>query len=173
MPRGPWGCSSSTPYASWPTPRMRGPWTSSGSPLVGIGQPYTARTDPPVIVQDLPTAAYAYAGGNATLSIMADGAPTLHYQWKKGASPVGSDSPTLTLTGLTTGNSGNYSVTINNSYGSTNSATCLLTVLASPDLYTDQVLPDAPGATGRSTRRWLPPPTTIPAAARTAPRMAA
>jgi hypothetical protein len=118
--------------------RIGGTWASVN--------PNTPRTDPPVIVQDLPTAAYAYVGGNAALSIAAAGAPTLHYQWKKGTSPVGTDSPTLALTGLTTGNSVSYSVTINNSYGSTNSVTCLLTVVASPDLYTSQVLPDAPGA---------------------------
>jgi hypothetical protein len=118
--------------------RIGGTWASVN--------PNTARTDPPTIVKDLPVAAYAYAGESSSFTIVAGGAPTLHYQWQKGASPVGSDSPTLTLTGLTTGSSGDYSVTVTNTHGSTNSAICHLTVVASPDLYTDQVLADAPGA---------------------------
>ena len=118
--------------------RIGGTWASVN--------PNTPRTDPPVITKDLSTAAYAYVGQNLTLSVAAGGAPTLHYLWKQGSSPVGSDSPTLTLTGLTARDSGDYSVTVTNAYGNTPSVTCHLSVVTSPDLYTDQVLPDAPGA---------------------------
>jgi hypothetical protein len=119
--------------------RIGGSWASVA--------PSVPRTDPPVLVRDLAgVTASAYAGGSATMSIVADGAPALHYQWKRGTTPVGSDSPSLTLTSVTTANNGDYSVTVSNPYGSTNSLTNHLTVLASPDIYTSQIMPDGPGA---------------------------
>jgi hypothetical protein len=70
----------------------------------------------------------------------------LHYNWFKGSSPAGSDSPTLTLTNASVADSGDYHVTVINSLGSAKSATNHLTVVASPDLYTTDVAQDAPGA---------------------------
>ena len=119
--------------------RIGGTWASIA--------PTVPRTDPPSFVRDLAgVTAYAYAGGNAGMSVVASGAPTLHYQWKRGTTLVGTDSSALALTSLTTANSGDYHVTVSNTYGSTNSVTNHLTVVASPDLYTAQVAPDSPGA---------------------------
>jgi hypothetical protein len=131
--------SSAMPNGLFDEFRIGGSWASV--------TPNVPRTDPPILVRDLAgVSTYAYAGGNATMSIVADGAPTLHYQWKRGTTPVGSDSPTLTLASVTTANNGDYSVTVTNPYGNTNSVTNHLTVLAAPDVYTSQVMPDAPGA---------------------------
>jgi len=108
--------------------------------------PATPRNDPPVLVKDLTGATInAYAGATANLSIEADGAPTLHYKWvKNGSIPVGGDTSTLTLSAVTVADNGDYSVTVTNSWGSTNSLTSHLTVLATPDLYTDTAVQDTP-----------------------------
>ena len=84
----------------------------------------------PGFITDLSdTTNYAYVGGNATYSISASGDPTLSYQWfQNGTIPVGSNSPTLTLTGLTVAEGGYYSVTVTNAYGSAYSKTNHLVV---------------------------------------------
>lgn len=100
---------------------------------------------PPSIVTDLSGATNTvYVGGSATFTITAAGDPTLRYQWKKnGTTPVGSDSPTLTLIGVTLGDSADYSVTVTNNYGSISSLTNRLTVLT-PSGYAALVNVDGP-----------------------------
>jgi hypothetical protein len=102
----------------------------------------------PVITADLSGASGTlFAGANfSAWSVVAGGAQPLHYNWFKGSTPVGSDSPTLTLTGASIADSGDYHVTVTNSLGSAKSATNHLTVVASPDLYTTDVAQDSPGA---------------------------
>jgi hypothetical protein len=102
----------------------------------------------PVITIDLSGASGTlFAGANfSAWSVVAGGAQPLHYNWFKGSTPVGSDSPTLTLTGASIADSGDYHVTVTNSLGSVKSATNHLTVVASPDLYTTDVAQDSPGA---------------------------
>lgn len=120
--------------------RIGGTWASAVAS--------TPRTDPPVFVKDLPgTTSYAYAGGSATMSVLAQGAPTLHYVWKKNSTTVvGTDSPTLTLASVTTANSGSYTVTVSNNYGTTNSVAQQLTVATPPDLVSSRMAADAPMA---------------------------
>jgi len=109
--------------------------------------PFTARTDPPVMVTDLAGLTnLAYAGGSASMSVVVSGAPPLHYVWKQnGTTTVGADSATLALTSLAAGTAA-YSVSVNNAYGFVQSQTNYLTVVAAPNLYAHIIGADAPGA---------------------------
>lgn len=109
--------------------------------------PATARTDAPSLVRDLTgTTACLYAGMTPALSVSASGAPPLSYLWlKNGATPVGSDSPSLT-TALGVADSGNYSVIVSNLYGGVSSSTDEVEVVSAPGLYVESTEPDAPEA---------------------------
>ena len=100
---------------------------------------------PPSIVTDLSgTTNNVYVGGSASFTVAAAGDATLRYQWKKnGSTPVGSDSPTLTLTSVTAIAGGDYSVTVTNNYGSVTSLTNHLTVIT-PSGYGALVIVDGP-----------------------------
>ena len=67
------------------------------------------------------------AGYNPSFSISATNTTT--YQWYFGASPVGTNSPTLTLTGATAANDGSSSCKASNVAGSTTSNTVALNVV--------------------------------------------
>jgi hypothetical protein len=100
---------------------------------------------PPSIVTDLAGATnYAYVGGSCSFAITASGDPLLHYHWEQnGTTPVGTDSPTLSLTSLTLASAGNYAVTVTNPYGSAQSQTNHLLVVT-PSPYLAAVVQDAP-----------------------------
>jgi hypothetical protein len=99
---------------------------------------------PPAITNQ-PTGLTLVVGDNATFTTVAGGSAPLAYQWKVdngtvtnvvvGALFTGTNTPTLTITGVTTSLSGlKYFVTITNAFGSTNSAKALLTVNPPPVL---------------------------------------
>jgi Concanavalin A-like lectin/glucanases superfamily len=100
---------------------------------------------PPSLVDDLPGITnYAFVGGANAYTITAAGDPTLQYQWfLNGTTPVGSNSPTLTLTSLTVADSGYYSVTVTNDYGLISSQSNYLSVLT-PSGYNALVLASGP-----------------------------
>jgi fibronectin type 3 domain-containing protein/regulation of enolase protein 1 (concanavalin A-like superfamily) len=87
----------------------------------------------PVILQQ-PVGGTRYAGGSITLSASFSGSTPLNYQWRQNGTPVSSGTSggltiSLPLTGLTTGQAGNYTLYVTNSYGSTNTAAATVTVL--------------------------------------------
>ncbi len=102
---------------------------------------------PPTIVTDLCGGTnYASIGGSVSFTITATGDPTLRYQWKKnGTTTVGTDSPTLSLSSLTVGDSGYYSVTVTNNFGTSQSLSNYL-IVSAPDLLTAQIMADVPWA---------------------------
>lgn len=103
----------------------------------------------PSITRDLAgVSGTVYSGANfSAWSVSAIGGQPLTYNWvKNGATPAGGNSPTLLLSNVTVADGGAYSVTVTNSFGSAQSATNHLTVVASPDLYTTDVAQDSPGA---------------------------
>ncbi|MCX6926813.1 MAG: hypothetical protein NT154_26955, partial [Verrucomicrobia bacterium] len=101
---------------------------------------------PPSIVTDLPTdPSSVYVGGSFSFSVVATGDPLLHYQWKRGTTTVGTDSPKLTLSSVTTADTGDYSVIVSNHYGTAPSATNHLTVLV-PTNYPAIVMAGSPTA---------------------------
>ena len=70
-------------------------------------------------------------GGNATFSVVANGALPLHYQWSRNGTPIANaTNATLSLTGVLPSQAGNYRVTVTNNLGSTNSPIAVLTVNA-------------------------------------------
>ena len=71
------------------------------------------------------------AGTNVSFTVAATGTAPLNYQWRfNGANIVGATSATLTLTSVTTGQSGSYSCVVTNAGGSATSAEAVLTVNA-------------------------------------------
>ena len=96
------------------------------------------------------------AGTNVSFTVAATGTAPLGFQWRlNGANLPGATSATLTLTGVTTGQSGNYSCVVTNAGGSATSAGAVLTVNAAatqPSKLTititgqGQVLPNLNGA---------------------------
>ena len=82
----------------------------------------------PVITAQ-PTNQTVLVGGTAAFSVTATGTAPLNYQWAiNGTNITGASSATLTLNNVQLTNAGNYSVTITNSVGSTNSVAATLTV---------------------------------------------
>ncbi|MDI1338015.1 MAG: MBG domain-containing protein [Lacunisphaera sp.] len=61
-------------------------------------------------------------GSTATFSVVAVGSSPLAYQWRKGGTPVSGNASaataTLSLTGITLGDAGNYDVVVSNGVGS-------------------------------------------------------
>lgn len=82
---------------------------------------------PPAIVSQ-PLSVTAQEGGTVTLSVVAEGTPAPSYQWKKGSVNVGTNSPTLTLSGITVAQGGAYTVVVTNSFGTVTSAAAQLVV---------------------------------------------
>ena len=52
------------------------------------------------------------AGSNVTVSVVATGLGPLSYQWKRGVTNVGVNSPVLTLSSVVLGDAGNYTVVV-------------------------------------------------------------
>lgn len=82
-------------------------------------------------------------GSNAVFVAAADGSPPLHYQWYFNSSPlndnariIGSQTAMLTISNLTTSDTGNYSVAVANDGASITSSNALLTVLVPPAVTT-------------------------------------
>ncbi len=93
---------------------------------------------PPGISQQ-PASRTLFQGGVLRLNVQATGSVPLNYQWKKGSTPLqngggisGATSPKLVIAGVAPGDAGNYSCTITNSAGTTNTDTAIVTVLTLP-----------------------------------------
>ncbi len=95
---------------------------------------------PPTITVQ-PTNLTVTVGGTATFSVQANGAPPLFYQWNFGGTNIqDATNSTLTLTNIQLNQAGDYSVSVSNSYNSTNSSPATLTVNPAPLCY-----PQPPG----------------------------
>jgi len=94
-------------------------------------------TAPIIVVQ--PSSQLILPGSNATFYTIAYGSPPLNYQWQFNGSNLtnnsqitGSQSNALTLTSVTTNNSGTYRVVVTNTFGSTNADATLVVRRLSP-----------------------------------------
>lgn len=84
------------------------------SPMVDtFSNPFFVDTTTAITTQ--PSAQTKCAGQSATFSVVAVGAGTLSYVWKKGTTPVGSNSPTYTIPAVALTDAGNYSVEVTSS----------------------------------------------------------
>jgi hypothetical protein len=80
-----------------------------------------------------PKAATNYLGLPATFSVSAEGSMPLTYQWKKNGQDIaGATAFNYTINSLTAADAGDYTVTISNTIGTTNSAPATLAVLSAP-----------------------------------------
>jgi hypothetical protein len=78
-----------------------------------------------------------FVGETVTLSVTANGAPPLNYQWHfEGSRIVGATGSSLVLSNVAVGQAGNYSVIIFNNAGSIGSAIAQLTVRQPPRIVT-------------------------------------
>lgn len=76
-----------------------------------------------------PASQTVLAGSDVTLSVLANGTPTLSYRWRSnGVTISGATSSSLILNDVTTNASASYSVVVTNSFGSITSAPAVLTV---------------------------------------------
>lgn len=88
-----------------------------------------------VAITSSPTSAVSCEGDPLTLSVVATGASPLAYQWfKDGAAISGETAASLAITSLTTGDAGDYQVTVSNQCGSASSASAVVTVDQPPVL---------------------------------------
>ncbi len=94
---------------------------------------------PPGITSQ-PSSQTVIAGGTASFTVTATGSAPLRYQWRtNGIAMTGATNSTLTISGATPSQAGNYAVVITNSSGSITSATAILTVLIPPSITTQPV----------------------------------
>jgi hypothetical protein len=118
-------------------------------------------TAPPVFTTQ-PTGQTVTAGATVTFVAAASGAPSPAYQWKKdGAVLSGATSVTLTLSGVTSTQSGSYTVVATNAAGSATSNAAVLTVKAATVSPPPQTTP-VTGADSGSGQVTTPPATTTP-----------
>ena len=124
------GGSSSSEMAS----RVSEPGGNATSGVADLGCAileiiYTVDNQPPMI-ETQPTNQTVLVGGSASFNVSATGLPPLIYQWYwNGTNGItGATNTVLTLNDVQLTNAGEYSVTVSNLYGVTNSSEALLTV---------------------------------------------
>jgi len=99
----------------------------------GVVTSVSAASPPFVTVQ--PTNVLVAAGGSVQFEAVAQGAPTLSYQWFfDGTNIAGATSPSLSFTNVQLQHEGGYSVVITNSYGSVTSTVAQLIILLPPSI---------------------------------------
>ena len=86
-----------------------------------------------------PVSSTVYSGGSVTFTAAATGTPPLSYQWKKNnvnltdvGAIAGATTGTLTITGATAANAGDYTLVVTNSGGDQTSDTASLGIAATP-----------------------------------------
>ena len=104
---------------------------------------------PPLVLQQ-PVARSVFAGRTAQFSVVADGGQ-LAYQWNKGGTPIsGATTTQLVISPVSVADAADYSVTVSNPAGSTNSVNAHLTVATIPATgYLGKVLADGPATLWR------------------------
>ncbi|MHC1732243.1 MAG: immunoglobulin domain-containing protein, partial [Bacteroidales bacterium] len=93
----------------------------------------TLNVDEAITITDQPDPQTVCAGENVTFAVAAEANGVgLNYQWRRNGVNVGTNSPTLTITNVTTANAGNYDVLITGqsgyTCGSAQSALAILTI---------------------------------------------
>jgi pectin methylesterase-like acyl-CoA thioesterase len=99
-----------------------------------IGRTWASVTpfDPIPEIRVQPADVSVPAGQPATLEVTAVGGGTLSYQWKRGDTNVGSNSPTFSIASAAAGDAGSYTVMITNAFGSVTSRTVNFVVTDGP-----------------------------------------
>jgi len=100
---------------------------------------YNAAQVPPVITTALRNPGTVYQGSSLSLSVWAEGSPTLSYSWLSNGVPVGVTTANLTLNNLQPGTD-TIAVVVTNPYGTTTNAVTF-SVVAAPPFITQQPAP--------------------------------
>ncbi|MEI6035137.1 MAG: immunoglobulin domain-containing protein, partial [Verrucomicrobiae bacterium] len=101
--------------------------------VLDVRDSYSAVVAGSPAITSQPSAATVNAGGNATFSVSATGAPAPSYQWRKGGTDIpGATSAMLALTNVQSSDAATYSVTVSNTAGSVTSNAAVLTVQTAP-----------------------------------------
>jgi autotransporter-associated beta strand protein len=80
-----------------------------------------------------------YVGQNTTLSVVADGAEPLHYQWRRGGLDLdGANSTSYPISNASTGDNGSYDIVVTNAFGAVTSAVVVVNVIDSQPRITQQ-----------------------------------
>ncbi|MCD8483405.1 MAG: hypothetical protein LR015_12535 [Verrucomicrobia bacterium] len=103
-----------------------------------------ATASAPILIEQ-PQSAIISSNHKLLLRVQASGAPTLSYSWTRDGTPVGTNKPYLFLPTLTESDSGNYQVTVSNTFGSVNSAVATIEIIPSPAIH-DPAFPLVAGA---------------------------
>jgi len=91
----------------------------------------TLTVNVPAAITTQPQSQTVLLGQSSSFSVAAGGTPNLSYQWYLNGSSLGggaAQNPTLTLNSVGTNQAGNYTVVVNNNYGSATSVVATLTV---------------------------------------------
>ena len=92
----------------------------------------TATGAPVITTQPAPTQTVT-VGTSVSFTVVATGTGTLTYQWKKAGNAIsGANSATYIIASPVVGNTGTYTVTVNNAAGYANSNNAVLTVTSPP-----------------------------------------
>lgn len=111
------------------------------------GATLTVRSSSPTtapIITAQPSARTANTGATTSFTVTATGDPAPSYQWRRNGTPLangtsssgsaigGANTDTLTISGVTAGDAGDYTVVVSNSAGAVTSAAAALTVGSAP-----------------------------------------
>ncbi|MFY7668209.1 MAG: T9SS type A sorting domain-containing protein, partial [Crocinitomicaceae bacterium] len=88
--------------------------------------------NPATSITTQPVGTAGCEGQNTTFTVVAAGTGSLSYQWKYGATNVGTNSASYNIPSTSTANDGNYSVVVTGGCGNATSNTVALNVYASP-----------------------------------------
>jgi uncharacterized protein (TIGR02145 family)/uncharacterized repeat protein (TIGR02543 family) len=91
----------------------------------------TTLPDPPAITTS-PSSSTKCIGEAVTFTAVAVGVPPLHYQWKRGATDVGTDQASYPIAAIAAGDAGSYTCTISNAGGSATSTPATLLTVNTP-----------------------------------------
>jgi uncharacterized repeat protein (TIGR03803 family) len=107
--------------------------TQYDGPVTVTSATLTVKLSPTITSQ--PVSQTVIKGAKVTFSVTASGKAPLGYQWKLNGKPINTaNAATLAINSAQPANAGNYTVTVFNSYGSTTSATAMLTVNVPPTI---------------------------------------
>jgi hypothetical protein len=103
--------------------------TPSLNGCTGSAMNFTITVNPSTLIGTHPTSVSVCTGSTATMTVVATGAGTLSYQWKKsGVDIAGANSATLSIPNATATDAGIYSVVVTGGCGSATSNNATLTV---------------------------------------------
>jgi 2-hydroxy-3-keto-5-methylthiopentenyl-1-phosphate phosphatase len=110
--------------------------TNNGGSITSRVATLTVNAPPSITTQ--PQSQWVTQGRNVSFSVVASGTATLTYQWFFNGSSLGwtARSSTLMVNNVGTNNTGNYTVVVNNNWGSATSAVATLTLFVPPGIQT-------------------------------------